>query len=90
MSYKIFTQNVELMPRETKVVKFPWGYFKRSPTVNLSSTTNVIISIEELNKNYFVITNPTNIRIIVSYSATLKRDFSANKSSFVKIAPPSP
>ena len=74
MSYKIFTQNVELMPRETKVVKFPWGYFKRSPTVNLSSTTNVIISIEELNKNYFVITNPTNIRIIVSYSATLKRD----------------
>ena len=74
MSYKIYTQNITLMPRETKVVKFPWGYFKRSPTVNLSSTTNVIISTEEVTKNYFVISNPLNIKIIVSYAATLKRD----------------
>ena len=74
MSYKIYTQNITLMPRETKVVKFPWGYFKRSPVVNLSSTSNVIISTEEVNKNYFVVTNPLNIKIIISYAASLKRD----------------
>ena len=74
MSYKIYTKNIELKPRETKVIKFPWGYFKRSPVVNLSSTSSVIITTQEVNKNYFVITNPISQRIIVSYAATLKRD----------------
>lgn len=74
MTYKLYTSNIELKPRETKIVKFPWGYFKRKPTVNLTSTSNVYMSINEVTKNYFSITNPTSIRIIVSYSAILKRD----------------
>jgi len=74
MSYKLYAENIELKPRETKVVKFPWGYFKRTPVINLSSTTNVIMSVQESTKNYFVVTNPTSKRIIVGYSATLKRD----------------
>ena len=52
MSYKLYAENIELKPRETKVVKFPWGYFKRTPVINLSSTSNVIISVDESTKNY--------------------------------------
>jgi hypothetical protein len=74
MSYKIYTENIVLAPRETKVVKFPWGYFKRSPTVSLTSTSNVNMSTEEVTKNYFVITNPISQKIVLSYSAILKRD----------------
>ena len=74
MSYKSYAENIELKPRETKVVKFPWGYFKRTPVVNLSSTSNVIMATQEVTKNYFVVTNPTSQRIILGYSATLKRD----------------
>jgi len=74
MTYRLHTANITLKPRETKVVKFPWGYFKSPPIVTLTSTSNVNLKADEITKNHFLITNPISRKIIVSYAAIIRRN----------------
>jgi hypothetical protein len=71
--YKNYAANIKLMPRETKIVTFPNGYFKIIPTVTVISQKNIVPSIDVVTKKYFKLTNPTSMSVVFSYIATTTR-----------------
>jgi hypothetical protein len=71
MSYKSYASKVTLEPQEKLKVEFPWGYFKNTPTLNVSSNMNSSPDILTVNKKYFIIFNNTNVRVVYHYVAIL-------------------
>ena len=70
---KTYSAIISLTPHQTKTIRFPHGYFNKTPVIAITGNLNTYNVIEKVTKEYFIATNNTHRNVIYSFVAKLDR-----------------